>query len=135
MLWDLIQQSQIGHAESVAENAKSTAADALQESRLLKNRIQQLEETVERLSLAAIAVAEILRDRLGVTEAEIEAKVQEIDLRDGKLDGRLRAPTNDCESCHHTNSPNRSKCLYCGAALPSSSGLFPSPPSGMSPNV
>ncbi len=124
MFWELIQQAKIGHAKLVADNAKSTAVDALQENRFLKQRVQYLDETVERLSLAAMAVAEILCDRLGVTKDEIEAKVQEIDLRDGKLDGRLRAPANNCERCSHTNSPNRRKCLYCGEPLPSNSGLF-----------
>jgi hypothetical protein len=38
-----------------------------------------LEQQCERLNLAAMAMAEILRDRLGVSEKEIEAKLTEID--------------------------------------------------------
>jgi hypothetical protein len=127
MLWDLIQQAQISQAKWEAQNANSTAVDVQVENRLVKGRIEKLEETVDRISLAAMAVAEIVRDRLGVTQDEIEAKVQEIDLRDGKLDGRLREPTNDCTHCHHINAPHRRKCLYCGEPLPAGSGLF-SPP-------
>ena len=127
MFWDLIQQAQIGQAQWEAQNAKSAAADVQAENRFFKARIQKLEETVERVSLAAMAVAEILRDRLGVTQNEIEAKVQEIDLRDGKLDGRLRVPSDDCVHCGQTNSPHRRNCLYCGESLPVVSGLFVSP--------
>ncbi len=123
MIWDLIQQSQIGHAKAVADDAKSTAAENQRETRLLDGRVEKLVETVDRLSLACMALAEILRERLDITEADIEAKVQEIDLRDGKLDGRLRASTNDCPQCHHTNSSNRRKCLYCGETLPYNSGI------------
>lgn len=116
MLWDLIQQAQIGEA-------KSDAMEAQQTSRLLQIRVQSLEENFERLSLASMAISEILCDRLGITHAEIEARVQEIDLRDGKLDGRLRPATNDCPQCHHTNVAHRRKCLYCGETLAPGSGL------------
>jgi hypothetical protein len=127
MLWDLIQQAQISDAKWKAQDAKSAAANAQQTMRHLQSQLHTLEERFERLSLASMAVAEILFDRLSVTQAEIETKVQEIDLRDGKLDGRLRPATNDCSHCRHLNAAHRRKCLYCGESLATDSGLFPSP--------
>jgi hypothetical protein len=127
MFWDLMQHFQIHQAQADAESAKSTANDAQMENRLLKERIQTLEETVERLSLATMATAEILRDRFGVTEKELEAKIQEIDLRDGKLDGRFRQPRIKCPQCRYINAANRCNCLFCGKPLPVQSALFVSP--------
>jgi|GEM_PF-330613 len=127
MFWELMQQAQISRAHSAALNARSVAASAQEENRYLKIRIEHLEETVERLSLMCMAVAEIVRDRVGVSQQEIEAKVQEIDLRDGKLDGRLRSATCDCTHCRHTNAPHRRNRLYCGETLPATSTLFPAP--------
>ena len=129
MFWDLIQRVRVDHVHGIALNANSTAMDAQTETRFLKGRIEKLEETVERLTLATMAAAEILRDHFGVAQSAIETKVQEIDLRDGKLDGRLRVPPNDCSQCHHTNAPHRHKCLYCGEPLPTGSGLFATHPS------
>lgn len=128
MLWDFIQQGQIGRAEWTAQDANATAKDSLSETRLLKAHLQTLEQTVERTALAAMALAEILRDRLGVTEAEIEAKVQEIDLRDGRLDGRVRTQIQACQHCQRPNAAHRRACLYCGQQLSGASLLFPPPP-------
>ena len=127
MLWDLIQQAQIGQIKWKAQEAKTTAKDAQHETRILQNRTQSLEENLERLSLASMAIAEILCTRFGVTREEFESKVQEIDLRDGKLDGRLRLAAIDCLHCHHKNSAHRCRCLYCGETLPTGCGLFVAP--------
>jgi hypothetical protein len=118
MFWELLRDSQIRQANWTAEEAKSTATDAQSDIRLLKGRIRALEETVDRLSLAAIAVAEILQDRLGVTPSEFETRMQEIDLRDQTRSERLRPSTNYCQHCDHMNAPDRRVCLYCGEPLP-----------------
>ncbi|HWL08881.1 MAG TPA: hypothetical protein VNQ76_10770 [Planctomicrobium sp.] len=124
MLWNLIQQAQIERARATSQNAKSTARDAQSEIRFLKDRVHDLELSLDRLSLATMAIAEILRDRSHITEEEIEAKIEEIDLRDGKLDGRLREPVTTCTSCDRTNPARRSQCLYCGESLPVRSTIF-----------
>lgn len=128
MIWDLIQQVQIAHTQSKIEAATFAAGDASRNTRLLQDRVKRLEESVERLSLATMAIAEILRDRMGVTQQELESRVLEIDLRDGKQDGRLSAPTNECPECHHANAAHRKACLYCGQDLGVKSGLFVAQP-------
>lgn len=125
MFWDFIQQGQIGRVAWTAQDANSTAKDSLAEARLLKTHLQTVEQTVERTVLAAMALAEILRDRLGVTETEIEAKIQEIDLRDGRLDGKLRTQIQSCQHCQRPNAAHRCACLYCGQQLDGRSPLFP----------
>ena len=42
-----------------------------------------LEKQCDRITLAAMAMAEILRDKLNLTEHDIDAKLAEIDLRGG----------------------------------------------------
>src|SRR5262245_20759834 len=75
-------------ASQDAADAKSSARSAEMKTHSMESTVRYLEHQVERLSLALMAVAEVLRDR-GIPEAEIEAKVREIDLRDGQLDGRV----------------------------------------------
>jgi hypothetical protein len=122
MLWDLIENSliqhtQIGHPSAESASARSLAMHAQNAARLLETRLQAMEENLDRLSLVVIATTEILKNRFNVSPDEIEARIQEIDLRDGKLDGRLRSPAIHCPSCSHLNSPRRRKCLYCGEVL------------------
>lgn len=129
-MWEFMQTMRIYQAQSDAQDAKSAAFDAQTETRYLKDRIQTLEESAERLSLATMALAAILRDRFSITEKEIDLKIQDIDLRDGKLDGRFRQPTNQCTKCRYLNAANRRRCLYCGDPLPARSTLFAPPPIG-----
>ena len=84
----------------------------------LEREIHLLEQQVGRLRLASIAMAEILRDHLGISSDLIEAKIQEIDLRDGKLDGTFRPSPKTCADCGRVSSSMNATCLYCGTSLP-----------------
>jgi hypothetical protein len=130
MLWEIFQMNRIERAKSEAMDAKQAARDALCDARDLQTKVRNLEQQCERLNLALMAVAEILRDKLGVSEKQIEDKLEEIDLRDGQLDGKYRPvlEPSRCPSCARPNAPSRSKCLYCGAQISVRSNLFPEPP-------
>lgn len=125
-MWNLLQLGRVEQAKWDAADAKISAQEAQLDAKQLQSKVRVLELQCERLTLAAMAMAEILRDRLGVTEYEIEAKLTEIDLRDGRLDGQFSPKPEPCQKCRQTNAASRRHCLYCGAALTSSSLLFQS---------
>ena len=126
MFWELYQQGQIYESSAAADAARNVARSAESGVRDLKNDVIRLEQQVERLTLSTIALAELLRDKLGITEAQIEATIRDIDLRDGKLDGKLDQPiqVKRCEACDRVNGQNRQRCLYCGKELKQESFLF-----------
>ena len=126
MLWELFQTSHVERSRSLALEAQCTARETQGDVRQLLSKVRVLEQQCERLNLAAMAMAEILRDCLGVTEKEIEAKLTEIDLRDGQVDGKVRPSPLSCSKCQRTNAANRQRCLYCGDALTSTAFLFQS---------
>lgn len=126
MLWELFQTSRIEQSNRNASEAEASAREAQGDVGNLRRRVQVLEKQCERLTLAAMAMAEIVRDKLKLSEQEIEAKLAEIDLRDGRLDGQFRPPVAGCPDCHRPNAASRRQCLYCGAALISGSFLFQS---------
>ena len=64
--------------------------------------------TIDTLALSCAAMWELLSEKLGVTEQELLAKIEEIDLRDGKLDGKIANvkqamprlwASQQCEAC------------------------------------
>lgn len=57
-----------------------------------------------------------LLEEVGFTRKRLIEKIEEIDLRDGKLDGKY-TPTNTCGNCSRTIAPRHSKCVYCGAKI------------------
>lgn len=125
MLWDLFQTHQIARSNWQAQDANLTAQEARRSTDSLQGQVQILQQQYERLTLAAMAMAELLRDRLGVTQADIESTILEIDQRDGRADGRYRPDSGSCPRCQHINGGSRIRCLYCGETLENGSFLFP----------
>ena len=107
LLYDIHQSRQIAEA-------KSQAAQGARQAERAEATVEELEERVDRLSLLSYALWSLLQERLGLSEAELQARVQELDLRDGKLDGRVASGIIDCPHCHRPLSQRHRRCLYCG---------------------
>lgn len=78
-------------------------------------RISDLERRVDRLGLVCQALWELLSEKTGLTEEEVYARMQEVDLRDGKADGKISRQVTACPHCQRPVSSRRNVCLYCGA--------------------
>jgi hypothetical protein len=118
--FDVHQEMRINQQRNDISDVSRTAARA-------KSEVEELRAKLDRLHLASTAMWEILNEQFDVSEKEFLAKVQEIDLRDGRLDGRLAAhvasPPTACPECGRTNNGKRTACLYCGLELPPVSPL------------
>ena len=109
MLWDLFQQSQIRHSQNSADNAEMKASIA-------NSKIEELEGQLQTLSLACQAMWELVSPKFGIAEQELLTKMDEIDLRDGTLDGKLQTTTHTkCPDCGHEVKRKRPNCFRCGA--------------------
>lgn len=81
----------------------------------LMERTRDLEHHIERISLLNQALWELLRDKLNMDDAQLEAKIHEVDLRDGVEDGRMTETGLQCPKCGRISSSKHWKCMYCGA--------------------
>jgi hypothetical protein len=72
---------------------------------------------VEKLFMITEALWTILKKKHGCTDAELVRRVQEIDLRDGKLDGKVAKVKPDSPKCGRKLMGKRPMCLYCGAEV------------------
>lgn len=108
MFWEIYQWKEIS-------NARQQAGRAELKSEQLHHNIALLEDKIESLALACQSLWELLRDNTDLTEAELNAKIQEIDLRDGRQDGKLSRVVDDCPSCGRKTSKRRRTCIYCGS--------------------
>ena len=61
--------------------------------------IAEVRRQVDRFTLACRAMWELLRDRSGLTEQDLEAKIPEIDSRAGRIDGRMTRQPAECSAC------------------------------------
>ncbi len=69
---------------------------------------------VEKLTLVCRALWEIVAEQHECPKEKLVAKVAEIDLRDGHLDGELHAEPILCPKCGHKINARHDHCLYCG---------------------
>lgn len=82
--------------------------------------VMPLERRVDSLELACSAMWELLKDQHGFTDEQLTVKMQELDARDGRIDGEITPESEEkCPSCGRSVLTKRGpKCLWCGADLP-----------------
>ena len=117
MFWHLYAANDSSRASAAADRAATKATTA-------NLRLQQLERRVEALALACQSLWEIASAELNVTEQQLLEKMQEVDLRDGKADGRMSAHAHQCSECGRNSNSQRTTCLYCGADFPDDKHIF-----------
>lgn len=70
-------------------------------------------ERLDRALIACEAMWSLLRDKLGVTDLELLDRINEVDLSDGKLDGKVRKTPVSCPKCQRTLARRYKQCIYC----------------------
>jgi uncharacterized OB-fold protein len=60
---------------------------------------------------------ELLRKKTDLTDDELRQKMQEVDLRDGTADGRLKSVAVDCKECGRPVNSRRKACQYCDCEM------------------
>ena len=102
-----------GSATRAASLARSAAvADATHHT----NRVEDLNERIDRLAMIVRAMWELLEEQ-GMTPEQLVAKIEAIDMGDGTADGQLRQAAIDCPKCDSKVAPGLSKCQFCGAEI------------------
>jgi hypothetical protein len=111
-MWDILQHFQIEKARTAAELA-SIKVDQLNARR------DGTREDLDRLTLACQAMWELLSDHLGFTDDHLRATILEIDVRDGRVDGKISPMVVTCPQCGKNTRDTGNGCMYCGQHLPS----------------
>jgi hypothetical protein len=123
ILWNLHQEGSLWANEA---QLKSTDRTVTSQGQTLDTHGSQLAGAVaqlDHLNLVALALWELVGERLGLTVEQLRAKVEEIDLRDGVRDGRYTGGTPRCAGCGREVAPWRRQCMYCGQPRGAGGGL------------
>lgn len=105
---DADQYGKIRKAQASANQANSKARDA-------KSDVQFLQWKVERLTMVTEALWEIIRKSHKLEDDDLQKLVAQIDLKDGKLDGKVaKSPPIKCSQCNKSVPRGKRVCLYCG---------------------
>lgn len=104
------------HMRVTSEGGSGVAADqAKTEAREAKTEIELLRADMERLLLITEALWSLLKEQHEYSDDQLFKRVLEIDLRDGRLDGRVApsAPEN-CPHCQRVLPRRGFRCMFCG---------------------
>lgn len=72
------------------------------------------DQRVDQLLLVVQAMWTLLQEKTGLTDADLIARVTELDARDGATDGRVIKPPVKCAKCGAAVSRKFNRCLFCG---------------------
>lgn len=97
-----------------SSGSAGAAKRAVQMANEARSALADLDHQVARLSLLNQALWELVRDRLGLTDTDLERMANEVDLRDGRPDGEISTMAVRCPTCGRVNNSKHAKCLYCG---------------------
>jgi hypothetical protein len=129
MIWDFIRQQQIDQLKLGAYATGIDIKRSQMDHERLVQQVRALEVQIDRLTLALATVTELFCERNEITQEQLAEKIREIDLRDGKLDGKISRTENKqvkkCSSCQGVNNELRHTCLYCDKALPQNTISLP----------
>lgn len=105
------EKAKIRMAQSAGEAASRTDTNA-------RARAEILQFDLERLFMITEALWTLLKEEHGYTDDELMRRVENIDLRDGKLDGKVAKQANPlCPQCGRVLIGKRPMCLYCGTPV------------------
>ena len=94
----------------------SNLAGSSEELLLLRDRNRRIEVRYERLKLVTLAMWELLKRRLGCSDAELREMITHLDMADGRRDGKMESKEDLalCSSCGRALLQSAPRCPYCG---------------------
>ncbi len=107
----------LSHSNMSNSSSSIKADSANAKANRANNDFQKLQSNFDKACLINQALLEIVQDKLGVSDSEIEAKILEIDLRDGSADGKMGGSITVCPGCEREVNSKKGSCFYCGAEL------------------
>jgi len=102
----------------MASDIPQTQPGAETQSLAAREKAADLSEQLDKLTLVCAAMWELLREKNGLTEDDLAARVAIIDARDGVADGKITHTVQKCAQCGRPVAATHRKCLYCGAQQP-----------------
>jgi ribosomal protein L32 len=105
------EMARAAQAQSAGQRAGRIAEDA-------RAQTDAVARDVEKLFMITEALWSMLKEQTGHSDEELIGRIQDIDLRDGRLDGKVASqPNPSCPQCGRTLLGKHPVCLYCGTAV------------------
>jgi hypothetical protein len=108
-----LYNSGTGNTDAIRQSASAESA-----AREAHRDIVQVQDKLDRLTLACAALWELVKERTNLTENDLAARIAILDAKDGIADGKMTRTVQPCANCKRPISPQHRKCMYCGTEQP-----------------
>ena len=99
---------------TATRSASLARSAAVADGTIHSNRIEDLNERIDKLAMIVRAMWELLEEQ-GMTVDQLMEKLDAIDVADGVDDDRVTALAVDCPECDSKVAPGLPRCQFCGA--------------------
>ena len=82
------------------------------------SKIEAIEKRIDFLCLANMALWDLLKENTSLTEAHLIERMQDLDIQDGSLDGKVDKPPRLCSKCERRLGNQIQVCQYCSTFNP-----------------
>lgn len=116
LIWNLFQDEDIERLRAERRRQDAQSAELQKQAASTYAGYVELEMRHEQLKLVTLALWRLLKDRVGLTEAELERYVESTDLLDGAADGKadLTRELRKCSRCSRSVLNTAVVCPFCG---------------------
>ncbi|WP_129642411.1 hypothetical protein [Peristeroidobacter agariperforans] len=116
-IWNLFQDSDIQRLRAEAERRGEHSSSMQERAASTEARLLELERRHEQLKLVTLSLWRLLKDKVDLSDAELEKYVASTDLLDGVADGAvdLSKELIKCRHCDHVHLNTAVVCPFCGA--------------------
>ena len=94
-----------------AQDAREAAEDGRRRAATLADEVRTLGRRLDEQAAVLQALARLLADRLGLSDAEVMEYVR-------RAQADRAAAVRTCAACGNRLPPRKSRCIYCGADPP-----------------
>lgn len=114
LLGNMIGLGMYASSSDSVRSAESAARDARSDAERAASRSHLIEDKLDKLTIICLAMWSLIQEETKLTEEDLLKRVQQIDVLDGKTDGKITPQIARCAKCNRVMNPRHKKCLYCG---------------------
>jgi len=116
-MFEFINNLQDTWEDGRISSARQESEKALKHSEIVARQLLTHQRQLEHLTLLCQSMWEVLREQTGLSDSELRAKVTEVDIRDGKVDGKINQQIFACPRCGKNCNSTNKICIMCGEDL------------------
>lgn len=115
-IWEMILEVEQGALADLDKPATLVSGEEVGRAGR-EGRVEQLEARLDWTLMVCEAMWSLLKEHTALSDERLIDRITELDMADGKLDGKKARPPATCGACRRTVSQRFPKCIYCGAVI------------------